>query len=239
MDYHEFLACWIAALRDAPFENLGGLDPMRESIDTRILDRQVESVVLPARQHGDPFWVSGRFEWRWSAAHTARTTTTEEDFLADVLAVDYDHLSRVQSRPPWIRVDVKLTANLQDNQMIPLPSSSAWSAFATEATTRLEHVERLVSEEVQLDEVGQVEILAWAGQPRIEAECRSDGSLWLRSVSVSAWQGVDLPRQWDDPSRDRDPDPRAALDAMFERVASAMHLWTELTDHLRPTATPK
>jgi hypothetical protein len=37
------------------------------------------------------------------------------------------------------------------------------------------------------------------GEPQI--------ALYLTRVKLSAWEGIDLPRQWDDPARERDEDP--------------------------------
>jgi diadenosine tetraphosphate (Ap4A) HIT family hydrolase len=73
-------------------------------------------------------------------------------------------------------------------------------------------------------------VLAWQGEPEIHVACTSRGELRLQSLTLAAFQGIDLPRQWDDPERPRDDDPGAQLAALFRRVRAALSAWAELVD---------
>ncbi len=54
--------------------------------------------------------------------------------------------------------------------------------------------------------------------PEVKASCNPHGELRLEASSVSAFQGVDLPRVWNDSDREPDDDPYDQLAAMFQRV---------------------
>jgi hypothetical protein len=61
--------------------------------------------------------------------------------------------------------------------------------------------------------------------------CAPDGTLTVRSLAVSGWQDLDLPRETynDESAARRRLDGQ--LRAMFARVKSALHAWTEVMDH--------
>jgi hypothetical protein len=81
-------------------------------------------------------------------------------------------------------------------------------------------------------ENGGLGILAWQGEPTLKVTCDEDGGLRLASISLSAFQMIELPRIWDDPDREPDPNPASQLSAMFARVKAALHAWGEVMDHL-------
>jgi len=66
--------------------------------------------------------------------------------------------------------------------------------------------------------------LPW-GDPELKASCNPLGELRLEAISVSAFQGVDLPRVWNDTDREPDDDPYDQLEAVFQRVRAALYAW--------------
>lgn len=231
MTYEEFTQTWIWALRESGLPIIGP-EPLNETIDLRHMDRTVESFV-EGRQDCPPFHVSAAFKFRWDALHTARTATTEEDLLGQLL--DRDNVRRVRTEHPWLRVDVTLRASLMLGQAIPMPSPSIWTKWAREAIGRLERIEPVVPAEVAREgRGGRLEILAWQGEPEASVLVAPDGTLKLDGIELSSWQAIQLPRKWDDSSRKPDERPEKALVAMFARVKAALHAWMEVMDHLRP-----
>jgi hypothetical protein len=91
----------------------------------------------------------------------------------------------------------------------------------------------LVTEDVaRVTPNGRPAVLAWQGDPEIQVTCSASGELRLESITVRAFQGIDLPRRWDDPEREPDDGPHEQLAAMFRRVKAAIYAWGEVMDHL-------
>jgi len=76
------------------------------------------NVSLRSVQRAGPFRIIAGLSWKWDAALSARTATTEEDLLVEVLGEDGYYLVTEQ---PWLRVDVTLRAILPMDS--PLPSA--------------------------------------------------------------------------------------------------------------------
>jgi len=66
---------------------------------------------------------------------------------------------------------------------------------------------------------------------------RSWRPLPLTRVELSAWQGIDLPRQWDNPDREPDPWPEAQLADLAGRVREALLVWEDCLGHLHSSVT--
>jgi hypothetical protein len=83
--YDEFKQTWGLALRDSGLPILSAHEG-KETLDLRSMDRGFESYVEPlGEQEAEPFHVAAVLSWRWDALATARTVTTEEDMLTEVL----------------------------------------------------------------------------------------------------------------------------------------------------------
>ena len=229
--YDEFKSSFLAALRDSGLLMIGP-PPNEEVLDLRTADRTVTVYVEPAgRDIGAPFHISGKISWRWDALQAARTTTTEDDMLTELFGRE-DARSRETARPR-VRVDIELRAGLEYGKSIAMPSRAAWFEWRREAVGRLQTVERLVDENAMRDLPDEeLAVLAWLGEPEMEITCNEAGDLLLKSVSVSAFQMVGVPRTWDDPDRQPDDDSYPQLSAMFLRVKAALHAWREVMDHL-------
>jgi hypothetical protein len=231
MDYNEFRAAFLEALRESHLPTIGGV-PSKETLDLRTTDRTL-AVYLEsfARDVGKPFHVSAEVSWRWNALQAARTATTEDDFLTELFG--RDDSGEMKTEQPWLRIDLKLRAGLEWGRSIPMPSAARWAKWSREAIGRLESVEPLVAEEaVRETSSGGHAVLAWQGEPELKVICTPAGELCLASISVSAFQGIDLPRHWDDSERNVDEHPAEQLAAMFHRIRAALYAWGEVMDHL-------
>jgi hypothetical protein len=226
--YDEFKAAFLQALRASGLSTIGRA---AERLDLCSTDRTLTVYVEPAgRGLERPFHVSGVVSWRWDALQAARTVTTEEDLLTELLG--RDDARDVETARPWLRIDVQLRAGLEVGQSIPMPSPAQWAMWRREAMGRWNA--QLVTADVSHETAGgrSRAIPAWQGDPEVHATCDRRGELRLESLSLSAFQGIDLPRAWDDTGHQRDGDPGEPLTKMFERLKVAFAAWAEAVDRL-------
>lgn len=235
MTYDEFKQAWGHALRDSRLP-IASAHEGTETMDLRSMDRRFESRVEPVGgQDADPFYVTATLSWRWDSLLTARTATTEEDLLSELLG--REQARDVETEPSWMRVDVKLHASLPYGKPIPMPAPPAWAQWVREVQARLEDIEPLTPEEhVRPGRDGRPEVLAWQEEPVAKMICAPGGELRLASVELSAGQILELPRRWDDSDREPDEHPARQLHEMFERVRASLHAWMQAVDHLAPRA---
>jgi hypothetical protein len=224
MNYDEFRTLWHAALDAA------GLLPYplwpTETIDVHQMDRVYSLYVSLGGGYGaEPFYTTARLGWNWDAALSARFATREEDLLTALLGRDGSYLVTEQ---PWLRVDVTLNATLPWDSPLPMPGAEAWRRWAVEVTSRIAPILPVESEE---DERG-LKVLSAHGDPEAELRCDPDGRLYLTGVHLSAWQSIDLPRQWDNPDREPDDWPEVELADFIERVRRALEEWEGCLAHL-------
>jgi hypothetical protein len=231
VNYDEFKRTFLDALHDSGLPTIGP-PPNEETLNLQSTDRMLTVYVEPIdRDIGRPFHVSGAVSFRWSALQAARTGTSEEDLVAQLLGED---ARDDETERPWLRVDIKLRAGLEWGKGIPMPSPATWAKWSREALGRLEKIEPLVSDDfVRETDAGFHAILAWQGDPEVKATCNALGELRLEAISVSAFQGIDLPRKWSDSEREPDEHPHEQLRAMFKRLRAALHAWGEVMDLIR------
>jgi hypothetical protein len=227
MDYDQFRALFEEALSAAGL--MPSLPRPQETLSLEWMSRAYKTIVVLGAQQTRPFHVTATLNWEWSAALAARGVTTEEDLLTELLGQDgYD----LVTEQPWLRVDVTLNATLPRDAPLPMPDSGDWRRWATEVVSRLASLLPTDSEE---DE-GGLRILSWRGEPEARLECDSDGNLFLtRGLSI-AWQGIKLPRQWDNPDREPDPWLEEQLANLAGRVRQALMEWEECLRYLPATA---
>jgi hypothetical protein len=204
-----------------------------ELLDLHHLDRIHRIAVEPiGGQDAAPFFVTASLSWRWSALQTARTNTTEEDVLAEVLGRDDGAVASTEA--PWVRVDITLRATLPHGKPMAMPGPAAMGRWFHEIKTRLELTEPLTAEEKVRDEEGRLAVLAWQQtEPCVHAICQPSGDLTLDGVELAAWQAVAVPRIFDDPDREPDEGPEEELAALFGRTRGALSAWMQALDHLR------
>jgi hypothetical protein len=187
-------------------------------------------------QHAEPFHVTAALKFRWDALQTARTNTTEEDLLRELLGLE--RTRRPRTERPWLRVDVTLRASTAWGQEIRLPPGPAWQRWARATLDRLERIEPVIPfDKVRGGRPGLLpEILSWQGeQPELQVLCSPDGTLKLRGIELAAWLAISLPRKWDDPDRKSDRWPDDELAEMIKRLEAALDVWIEALDYLAPS----
>ncbi len=231
MGYEEFRAAWEDALRESKLSMMGLWG--EETLDLRTTSRNYEVHVEPfGGQDAEPFFVAATLSFRWNALSTARTVTREEDMLTELFGREsaYD----LETEQPWLRIDIKLNASLPYDKPLPMPSKAAWSAWARETMGRLDDIEPLTpAEKVRENEDGNLEVLAWQGEPAVKATCGADGQLHLEAVSISALQVIRTPRIFDDPDKEPDEPVYGQLQEMFHRVRASLLAWMQALDHLK------
>ena len=190
MTYDEFKALWLLALRESGLRTFGA-EVLSERLELRATDRIGESLVEPYHRP-DPFTVCARFKWRWDALHSARTATTEEDMLVELFGRENDGAA-ARTRRPWLRVDISLQASLPLSQPMPLPSKATWALWVRDVIKTLSSRTPIIPREAfREDAQGQLEILAYQGEPEAKVLCSADGELKLDAVEVTAWQAIEL-----------------------------------------------
>lgn len=231
MRYEDFLSTWTEVLRGSRLPIMSAFLG-ETTLDLRSLDRRYEVYVEPlGPQDAKPFYVAAKLSWVWNALTTARSRSTEEDALRDVLGVTRKKSPRTVQ--PWLRVDVALSATVAHGGNLPMPSQPRWSSWVREVRERLDSIERLVPEETyRLNKHGMPEVLAFQGEPQATFGCPLDGQLLLERVEVEACQAIKLPRTWDDSSKKPDAPPDRELKKFFKRIRAAAYAWKESLDHL-------
>jgi hypothetical protein len=231
MHYETFRDSFAAALRDSGLPRIGAGGT--ERLDLQTMDRTYEAIIEPiGGQDAEPFFVTATLGWTWSALHTARARTCEEDVLVEILGREGREPARTER--PWVRCDVKLKASLPWGKPSPMPPLEAWREWVRETMTRFERIEPLTpAEHVRPDESGRLSVLAWQGEPLVKATCAVGGELRLESVEICAWQAIELPRVLDDPDQTPDQGPELQLAEMFGRIRAALTAWTQALSHLR------
>lgn len=229
MRYEEFLEAW----REV-FERSGGRFPAfgrpTETISIQSMTRQYAIRLADTDPLVEPFTVSAKLAWSWDPLKFARTATTEEDVLNELLGrVDLDDR---QTERPWLRVDISLAANAHLDAKLQLPDAAAWRRWSREVSSLLEAV--LPSAQQHEDE--PLAGTSWRGDPSVELRCGEGGQLYLTGVLMDAWSAVDLPRIWDDLERPQDVDPREALRVLARRVQAALGIWSDALRTLQRAA---
>lgn len=236
MNYESFRDAWNDALRQSRLPTIGLY--ATETLDTRMLDREYKVYVEPlGGQDAEPFHVTATLSWSWHALHTARAATKDEDILSEMLG--RDGAEGLETERPYIRVEIKLSARAPYEKPLPMPSRAAWADWVREAMGRLETVESLTpDEDVRVNRMGMLEILAWQEKPKAITVCSPTGELLLAAVEISAGQLVELPRVLDGSDRARDEGPEEQLASLFGRVRASLMAWMQAVDHLAPAARP-
>ncbi|HUW09875.1 MAG TPA: hypothetical protein VM537_09095 [Anaerolineae bacterium] len=225
MNYDQFRTLFHEALDAAGL--MPALPQSLEAVSLGRMRRTYETIVELGAPQPRPFYVTATLSWEWDAALAARSATTEEGLLTELLG--RDGYSLVTERP-WLRVGVRLTASLPTDAPIPMPEAGAWRRWAAKVQARLAPLLPIQSED---DEYG-LRVLSARSEPEARLRCDPDtGRLYLTRVELSAWQGIDLPRQWDNPDREPDPWPEPQLADLAGRVRSALQAWEKCLRYLR------
>ena len=116
------------------------VDRPTEVIDLASADWRWEVFVYrDAPESVNPFHVSAKISFRWSAANAARGHTCEEDLLTELLGRRM-RLPKTQRR--WTRVDLELYATLPYGSTTPIPEPQvfkSWTHSVGEKTRQAAH----------------------------------------------------------------------------------------------------
>lgn len=213
MNYQEFRDLWHKALQAAHLLIPLPIGPT-EKIDLRNMTRSYE-LFLYGGSHpiSEPFLLSACITWNWDATLSARNSTTEEDMLMQIFG-DFG-MHDDDTVPPWLRMDVCLTASLPVGNVYPMPALNQLQRWFRHANDELQ---MLFPTAFEMDE-----IYAGSGPLEPNIQLLEDGQLNLESVTFKAWQLIKLPRQWDDP-RKSDPYPEDELYDFANRIAKGMNV---------------
>lgn len=224
MDYQEFADLWHEALKQARFPGLHLLC-FNETIDIRSMDRTYRTHLWwPETPETRAFQVTADISWVWDALLSARFATTEEDMLMQIYG---DFGIHEDTEPPWLRIDITLHASISLDRRFPLPLLANWQRWVEKVSLELEP---FLSGGNESEDENQ-EMLAWHGAPEAVITFDSQGHTFLQRVSLSSWQGITLPRQWDDPEKE-DPHPGEQLYQFATRIRQALGIWQSSLVHL-------
>ncbi len=129
---------------------------------------------------------------------------------------------------PWLRVDIKLRASLPMDAPMPMPHRRIWDRWLKEVSKK---VEPLLSVDTSPEEWDFPSF--WCGGPSGSFEVANAGEPMLTDVSMKSWQGLFLPRVWDDPERVRDPDPTEQVGELAARLGRTLRGWMACAKILR------
>lgn len=223
MNYDMFRTLWHEALATARLATLSFRPSETVELDGMSRTYKI-TVALSRTQQISPFYLTATFDWRWGAAHWARSATTEEDLLVEILGQDASYLITAQ---PWLRMNVTLAATVPLGSPLPMPGDTAWRRWMAALEARLFPLLPIDCKHGEsLSEDGQrPQMLSAREEPEVRVRCEPNGRLCLNGVYLSAWQAIDLPRQWDDPAREPDDWPEKTLADLASRVRQALHEW--------------
>jgi len=190
MDRDAFRDAWLDALRSE--ELLTYPDRPHDRIDLASMSREHSvRVGLGHRQHAEPFFVSMVLGWNWTPIHAARTYSNEEDLLSDLLG--REQARGLATERPWLRLDVKLCANMPYGKPLPLRKPQALRRWTEQVARALEPFLCTRAEGIRRVEA----IHAYLGEPEARVQCDEVGELALLGVEVEAWRALTLPRESD------------------------------------------
>ena len=219
MNYEEFRTIWHNTLKSSGLTGLAPIWPS-EKIETRTMDRTYSlPIVWKSIDHQDNhFNVTAKLSWRWDALQSARFSTTEEDMLSQI----YDDFTiHEDTDPPWMRLDVCLKAHLQhSHQSKPLPFESTWDRWINIIQTKVTPI--LWFYDGNNIETGKN--ISWCGEPEATVHYDQDTGYCLSSVTLSAFKGIYLPRNWDHPGK-KDMPTTPQLTVFFSQVKNALSEW--------------
>jgi len=195
MRYEEFRDRLQDALRDVGlvFQHIG---QPSETIDLSSGARHCELYIRPMSPDAEPFHIATGMVFNWSAANAARAYTCEEDLLTELLGRKQKY-PKTQQR--WTRVDLALHATLPYGSNTPMPDSQILGPWTSSIGEKLDKM--LVEFK---ERAGQIVAVTGGWEDiGIESRYSPEGILLLRSIAVSGFRIVRIPRVWDDPARQR------------------------------------
>ena len=197
-----------------------GFHPLhtKETINSYSMARKYRTVFYwPRHSNTSMLQISAEISWGWDALLSARYATTEEDMLMGIFGGFGVH---EDTEPPCLRIDLCLSASTGYDSKVPLPLLDQWQRWLTDLSKEIDPFlpggDRNKSYESNE--------LAWHGLPEATIRFDLQGSTYLENVKLHAWQGITLPRHWDDPEK-YDPDPSAQLRLFVSNLRQSLKIW--------------
>lgn len=226
MRYDEFRDAFFQALRDARLHS--HLGRPTETIDLTTTTRRWEAALgdsIP--QRSEPFLVSAMVSFRWDPFESARTYTTEEDLVTELLGRDDDP---PETMPRQLRTDIVLRATLPYDSRVPMPARNTWRSWSLRVDDALAS---FLPTDAAQHEGGIVIVMGWRGKVEAESRCSDGGELCLSAVSLPSWQGVVPPRIRDAVDEEPEGDIGEQLRKLAKRYRRAYDAWMECVTDLR------
>lgn len=117
---------------------------------------------------------------------------------------------------------MSLHASISLDKSYPMPLIANWQHWVEKMSLELESFLPGDNE----NEGKNQAINAWHGIPEAVITFGPQGDTFLQKVSLRSWQGITLPRQWDDPDK-ADPYPDEQLYQFATRLQQALEIWQE------------
>jgi hypothetical protein len=113
-----------------------------------------------------------------------------------------------------------LHATISLDKRFPLPLLENWQRWARKVSLELEPFLPGGND----SEDGDQDTLGWHGNPEAVITFDAQGQTFLQAVILRSWQGINLPRQWDDPDK-ADPDLGEQLYQFATNIKQALGIW--------------
>ncbi len=213
MNYQEFTDLWHETIK---LEGMPGFHALhtKETIGVSSMSREYRTFFYgPRFPITSTFQTSVEISWVWDALLSARYATTEEDMLMEIFG---DFGIHEDTEPPWLRVDLCLSASTDYGSEIPLPLLDQWQRWLNDLSREIDPF--LPGGSLESNE------LAWHGLPEATIRFDLQGATYLKKVKLHAWQGITLPRQWDDPEK-YEPDPSTQLHHFVSNLRQSLNIW--------------
>ncbi len=226
MRYDEVRDAFFAALSDAGLHS--HLGRPTETIDLTTTTRRWQAAFgNPIPQRTEPFLASAIVSFAWDSVESARTQTTEEDLVTELLGRDEDP---PETMPRQLRTDIVLRATLPYDSRVPMPGGKTWRSWSLRVDDDLAS---FLPTDAAEHEGGTVIVMGWRGRVEAESTCSEAGDLCLSAVSLPAWQGVVPPRVRDAVDDEPEGDIERQLQNLAERYRGAYDAWVECVTDLR------
>ena len=212
MRYDEFRDRWQRALHAAGL--LSHFDRPEETIDLTTTARRWEVRLLP--RDVEPFSVGATIIFSWGPFASARSYTSEEDLLTELLGQG----ARRTTQRRLLRVDIAFRARLPYGSTAAMPASDVWVPWVAS-------VEDGLDEAFTPKRRRQAEEPHWRGDLEIAGRTTAERDFCFDGMSVSAFEMVVVPRNWDDPvRREKEPSAHDRIQGLAERYRAALDVWT-------------
>ena len=225
MHYNEFRDAFLRSVRAAGLASEFG---PTETIDLTTTTRLWQAAVGGfTRQPAEPFHVSALVSFRWNPFESARTYTTEEDLVTELLGRDEDP---PETMPRHLRTDLVLRATLPYDSRTPMPDRRIWRSWSLTVDDALAP---FLSTDAAEHEGGCIIVMGWRGTVEADSRCSAEGELCLSAVSLPSWQAVVPPRIRDAVDDEPEGDIERQLEKLATRYRSAYDAWKDSVAELR------